>query len=61
MIFLDFIEDAPDGLYDLEIALLDGYFERAAVETVTIRLHRAVAYQVSYILVDTRRVHGGFQ
>jgi hypothetical protein len=24
MIFMDFIDDAPDGEYDLEIALLDG-------------------------------------
>ena len=45
MIFMDFIDDAPDGLYDLEIALLDGYFRRENVATVPIELQRAVEYQ----------------
>jgi hypothetical protein len=41
MIFLDFINDAPDGLYDLEIALLDGYFRRETAATIPFRLARA--------------------
>ena len=45
MIFLDFIEDAADGPYVLEIVLLDGYFRPATQVAIPIQLRRTVAYE----------------